>query len=98
MHGSENLSVSGVTNICLMKRDTSPSHRVDQAVDCDLWNVVPPLFNGCAKLLDIGGNWNTLLCTSIQSIPNMEELGHVQLPGNMYTSLQHRAMHYHAET
>ena len=45
---------------------TSPSHRVDQAVDCGLWNVVPLLFNRCARLLDIGGNWNTL----IQSIPN----------------------------
>ena len=24
-----------------MQRDTSPSQRVDQAVDCGLWNVVP---------------------------------------------------------
>jgi hypothetical protein len=47
---------------------TSPSQRVDQAVDCGLWNVVQFLFHCCAKLLDIGGNWNTL---SIQSIPNM---------------------------
>jgi hypothetical protein len=54
-----------------MQRDTSPSHRVDKAVDCGLWNVVPLLFNGCAKLLDIGLNWNTLSYTSIQSIPNM---------------------------
>ncbi|KAL0165073.1 hypothetical protein M9458_040826, partial [Cirrhinus mrigala] len=30
-----------------------PSHRVDQIVDCGLWNVGPLLFNGCAKLLDI---------------------------------------------
>ena len=29
---------------------------VDQAVDCGLWNVVPLLFNGCTKLLDIGRN------------------------------------------
>ena len=64
-YGSENQSVSGVTTICLMQRDTSPLHRVGQAVD---WNVVPLLFNGCAKLLDISGNGNTL---SIQSIPNM---------------------------
>ncbi|XP_031660667.1 X-ray repair cross-complementing protein 5-like [Oncorhynchus kisutch] len=49
-----------VTTICLMQRDRSPLHRVDQAVDCGLWNVVPLLFNGCAELLDIGGNWNTL--------------------------------------
>jgi hypothetical protein len=54
-----------------MQQDTSPSHRVDQAVVCGLWNVVPPLFNGSAKLLDIGGNWNTLSYTSIQSITNM---------------------------
>ena len=53
------------------QRDTSPSHRVDQAVDCVLWNVVPLLFNGCDKLLDIGEKWNTLSYTSIQSIPNM---------------------------
>jgi hypothetical protein len=45
--------------------------RVDQAVDGGLWNVVPLLFNGCANLLDIGENWNMLLYTSIQSIPNM---------------------------
>ena len=37
------------------------ANRVDQAVDCDLWIVVPLLFNGCAKLLDIGGNWNTVI-------------------------------------
>ena len=49
--------------VCLMQRDTSPLHRVDQAVDCGMWNVVPLLFNGCAKLLDIGGNWNTLSYT-----------------------------------
>ena len=42
-----------------MQHDTSPSHRVDQAVDCGLCNVVPFLFNGFVKLLDIGGNWKT---------------------------------------
>ncbi len=47
-------SVSGVTTICLTQCNTSPSHRVDQVVDCGLWNVGPLLFNGCAKLLDIG--------------------------------------------
>ena len=54
--GSEKLSVSGVTISCLMQCDTSASHRVDQAVDCGLWNVVP-LFNGCAKLLNIKSNF-----------------------------------------
>ena len=77
-----------------MQRDTSPSHRLD----CGLWNVVPLLFNGCAKFLDISINWKTLSYTSIQSIPNMfqwatyfvsmqamEELGHFQLPGFVFT-------------
>ncbi len=68
---SENLSVSGVIPICLTQCNTSPSHRIYQVVDCCLWNVGPLLFNGCAKLLDIGRNWNTLLYTPIQSIPNM---------------------------
>jgi hypothetical protein len=54
-----------------MQRDTSLSHRVDMAVNCDLWNVVPLLFNGCVKLLDIGRNWNMLPYTATQSIPNM---------------------------
>ena len=66
-----------VTNICLMQHNTSPSHRVDQAVDCGLWNVVPLLFNGCVKLPDIGGNWNTLSYTSTQSIPNLHNGWHV---------------------
>jgi hypothetical protein len=47
-----------------MQTNKSPLHKVEQAVDCGL-------FNGCAKLLDIGENWNTLVYTSIQSIPNM---------------------------
>ncbi len=55
----------------------SPSHRVDQVVDCGLWNVGPLLFNGCAKLLDIGRNWNTLSYTPIQSIPNMLNGWHI---------------------
>ncbi len=56
----------------------SPSHRVDQVVDCGLWNVGPLFFNGCAKLLDIGRNWNTLSYTPIQSIPNMLNGWHVR--------------------
>jgi hypothetical protein len=54
-----------------MQYDTSPSHGVDQVVDCGLWNVVPLLFNGCAKLLYSDGNWNKPSFESIQSIPNM---------------------------
>ena len=57
--------------------DTSPSHRVDQAVDYGLWNVVPLLFNGCEKLLDIGGNLNMLSYMSIQSIPSMLNGWHI---------------------
>ncbi len=56
----------------------SPSQRVDQVVDCGLWNVGPLLFNGCAKLLDIGRNWNTLSYTPIQIIPNMLNGCHVR--------------------
>jgi hypothetical protein len=52
--GSEKQALSGVTTICLTQRDTSPSHRVDQAVDYGLWNVVLLLFNGCGKLLAFG--------------------------------------------
>uniref|UniRef100_A0A8C1LSJ3 Vav guanine nucleotide exchange factor 1 n=1 Tax=Cyprinus carpio TaxID=7962 RepID=A0A8C1LSJ3_CYPCA len=39
LRGSENQSVSGVTTICLTQCNTSPSHRVDQVVDCGLWDV-----------------------------------------------------------
>jgi hypothetical protein len=38
-------------------------------VNCGLWKAVP-LFNGCAKFLNLGGNWN-MSYTSTQSIPNM---------------------------
>ncbi len=75
---SANQLVSGVTTICLTQCNTSPSHRVDQVVDCGLWNVGPLLFNGCAKLLDIGRNWNTLSYTPIQSIPDMLNGWHVR--------------------
>ena len=69
--GSENQSVSGLTTICLTQCNTSPSHRVDQVVDCGLWYVGPLLFNGHVKLLDIGRNRNMLSYMPIQSIPNM---------------------------
>ncbi len=76
--GSENQSVSGVTTICLTQCNTSPSHRVDRVVDCGLYNVGPLLFNGWAKLLDIGRNWNTLSYMPIQGIPNIPNRWHVQ--------------------
>ncbi len=61
-----------------MQCNTSPSHRVDQVVDCGLWNVGPLLFSVCVKLLDIGRNWNTLSYTPMQSIPNMLNGWHVR--------------------
>jgi hypothetical protein len=36
--------------------------------------------------------------TCLVSAQAMEELGHFQLPGIVYRSLQHGAMHYYAET
>ena len=82
----------GVTTICLTQRDTSPSHSVDQAVDCGLWNVIPLLSMAVWSCWILSGNWNKLLYTSIQSIQNMlngwhvwwawrnmEELGYFQL-------------------
>jgi hypothetical protein len=54
---------------------TSPSHRVHQAVDGGLWNVVTLLFNGCVKLLD--SSRNTLSYTLIQCIPNMFNGWHI---------------------
>ena len=75
--GSENQSVSDVTTVCL----TSPSHRVDQVVDCGLWNAGPILFNGCAKLLEFGRKWNTLSYTyCLRSVGDMsvEYAGHAR--------------------
>jgi len=60
----ENQSVSGVITIFLTQCNTAPSFKVDQVVDCGLWNVGALLLIGCAKLLDIGRTWNTLLCRS----------------------------------
>ncbi len=98
--GGVGQSVSGLTTICLMQCNTSPSHRVDQVVDCGLCNVGPLLFNVCVKLLDIVRNWNMLSYTLIQSNPThaqwvacpvsmlaMQELGCFQLPGTVYRSL-----------
>ena len=55
------------------------THTHTYVVVCGLWNVGPLLFNGCAKFLDIGTNWNTLssMCR-IQSIPSMPNGWHVR--------------------
>jgi hypothetical protein len=66
--------------------------------------------NGCAKFLDLWelehavvhinsehpkhAQWGTCLV----SMQAMEELGHFQLLGIVYTFLQHGAVHYNAET
>ena len=87
--GSENQSESGVTTIGLIQSNTSPSHRVDQAVNCGLWNVVP-LLNG-----QVAGYWQALehivvhidpehpkhaqWVTYLVSMQAMEELGHFQI-------------------
>lgn len=61
---------------------------VGQGFDCGLWNVGRLLFSGCARLPDIGRNWNTLSSRLIYSIAKMlsgwrpvsllaiQELGH----------------------
>ena len=107
--GSEKQSVSGVTTICLMQSDTSPSHRVDQEGDCGLRKVVPtPL----QWLYEVAGYWRELehvvvhvnpedpkhpqWVTCLVSMQAMEELEHFQLPGIAYRFLQHGAVHYHA--
>jgi hypothetical protein len=56
------------------------------------WMLVPLLFNGCVKLLDIGANWNTVVHVDSEhpqhshrvSMQAMEELGHFQLPGIVF--------------
>ena len=103
--GSENQSVSGVTTIFFMQRDTSSSHRVDKAIDCDLWNVVPLLFNGYWRELhnavihvDVEHPKHAQWVLCLVSMQSMEELGHFQLPGIVYRSLRHGAMHFHSET
>jgi hypothetical protein len=73
-----------------------------------LWNVVPLLW-----LCEVAVYWRELehavihvdlehpkhaewaTCLSMQA---MEGLGHFQLPGIVYRSLRHGAVHYHAET
>ncbi len=107
--GFENQSVSGVTTISLTQCNTSPSHRVDQVVDCGLWNVGP-----LQRLWEVARYWQELEHTVVYANPEhpkhaqwvtcpvgmlaMQELGCFQLPGIMYRSLQHGAVHYHAAT
>ncbi len=100
-----------MTTICLTQCNTSPLHRVDQVVDCGLWNVGPLLFQW---LCEVSGYWQELEYAVVYTDPehpkyaqwgNMpgEYVGHArtgmfQLPGIVYRSLQHRTVHYHAAT
>ena len=59
--------------ICL----TSPSHRVDQVVDCGLWNVGPLLFNGCQSCW-ILARTGTCYCISIVYASCPEHPKHAQ--------------------
>ena len=91
-----------------MQCDTSPSHRADQAVDCGLWIVVPLLFNGCAKLLDIGRNWNTRRSRASQTCSMGDMSGEYADHGRTWTFsasgncvqilMDMGPMHYHTET
>ena len=103
--GSENQSVSGVTTICLTQCNTSPSHRVDQVVD---WST--PL----QWLCEVAGYWQELEHAVVYANPEhpkhaqwvtcpvsmlaVQELGCFQLPGIVYRSFQHGAVHYHTAT
>ncbi len=89
----------------------SPSHRVDQVVDCGLWNDGPLLLQW---LCEVAGYWQELEHAVVYADPEhpkhaqwvtcpvsmlaMQELGCFQLPGIVYRSLQHGAVHYHATT
>ncbi len=79
-------------------------HRVDQVVDCGLWNVGPLLFWLC----EVAGYWQELEHAGVYADPEhpkhaqwvtypasrlvMQELGCFQLPGIVYRSLQHGAV------
>jgi hypothetical protein len=82
-----------------MQCDTSPSYRFDQADQwlcevsgywCELEHVVVRVDPEHPK----HAQWMTCLV----SMQAMKELGYLQLPGIVYRSWRHRAMHYHAET
>ena len=103
--GSENQSVSGVTTICLKQRDTSPSHRVDQAVDCGMWSHSSSMTVWSSWILaGTGTRRRTRRSTAskhtqwVTCLVRMEELGNFQLPVIVYRSLQIGAVHYRAET
>ena len=69
---NQNQSVSGVTTICLMQRDTSPSHSWSGCWLCPV-ECCPIHLQWLCKVDGYwGGNSNTLSYTSIQSIPHSE--------------------------
>ncbi len=82
----------------------SPLHRVDQVVDCGLWDVGPLLFKVRQELEHTVVYADPEHPKHAQWVPcpvsmlAMQELGCLQLPGIVYRSLQHGAMDYHAAT
>ena len=87
-----------------MQRDTSTSHRVDQAVDCGLWNVPHSSLmavRSCWMLVGTGTHCRTHRYRASHPC-SMGDVWwvsrNVQLPEIVYRSLRHGAVHYHAET
>ncbi len=96
--------------ICLTHCNTIPLHRVDQVVD--LWPV--ECWSTLQWPCEVAGYWQELEHAVENADPEhlkrapwvscpvsmlaMQELGCFQLPGIVYRSLQHRAVHYHAAT
>jgi hypothetical protein len=68
--------------------------KVKHKNDCDLWNVV-----SLQWLCKVEGYlWELVHTVVHMSMHAMDELGHFQLPGIVYRSWRHGAMHYHGET
>ncbi len=93
-----------MTTICLTQCNTSPSHRVDQVVDTTSIKWLCEVAGYCQELenavLYTGPEHpkHAQWVTSPVSMLAVQELGCFQLPGIVYRSLQHGAVHYHAAT
>jgi hypothetical protein len=93
-----NQSVSVVTALCLIQSD-----RVDQAGNCFPWNVVGVAgywreLEHAVVHVDADHSEHAQLVTCLVSMQAMEEQGDFQLPGIVYRSLLHGAVHYNAES
>ena len=73
-----------------MQRDTSPSHWVDQAVDCGLWTAVHTPLKWLCK---VDGYWRELECADIH-VPNLlwwtylQSACHLHAPSKLVTSME----------